>query len=100
MHTLRPLYISIWVSLSDLIDILTIFKAIDILEKWQERCWNDHYRLLFDLYAAKAEASFLVGDYDIAESIYPFLLQKANSRVDKGIVYLVMYAQYEVQVFT
>lgn len=71
--------------------------GIEILEKWEEQSWKDHYQLLFSLYSAKAEVSYLLGQYKEAEALYPFLLEKANCRVDKCSAYLIMFSQFEVQ---
>lgn len=79
--------------------LVTYCIGIDVLSKWTDASWKECYELTFGLYSLKAELLALTGDYDQAEAMYPTLLQQARSNKDTCAVYLIMYFQYELQVW-
>ena len=49
--------------------------------------WNSQYSLSFELYKELAECEYLVGNLDIAESIFDEALSNASSKYDQGEIY-------------
>lgn len=72
--------------------------GITTLEKWEEISWQQFYNICFAFYSLKAEVSYMLGKFDTADAIYPYLLDRAHSKTDKCSVYLIMSYQYELQV--
>ena len=50
--------------------------------------WRSQYSLSFELYKELAECEYLVGNLDIAESIFNEALSNASSKYDQGEIYI------------
>lgn len=68
--------------------------GIDLLP--QQR-WQTHYDLTLALYKQLAENSYLAGNFDAAEKLYPLILKATHSDLDKISVYCIQTNQLELQ---
>lgn len=62
-----------------------------------DNCWRDEYDLTFGLYKEKMECAFLGRNYDEAERLFDFVLDRTNSAMDKATLLnfrLTMYASF------
>ncbi len=60
-----------------------------------EICWTLDYDFTFALTTGLAECEFLCGRFDEADYYFDLLLEKAQSRLDKGKIYDLKIHQYE-----
>ena len=65
--------------------------AIDLLS---ENAWEEQYELIFECKKDLAEVSYLSGNYNLAESLYVELIERASSSEDKIKVYLIQMLDY------
>lgn len=57
--------------------------------------WKNHYTLAFELYREQSECAYLCGLFIEAEKGFDFLMQKARSKREQGIIYNLRIIQYE-----
>ncbi|BAZ00418.1 serine/threonine protein kinase with two-component sensor domain [Tolypothrix tenuis PCC 7101] len=62
------------------------------IELLEINCWQSQYKLALNLYIAATEASYLNGDLDAMEQLATFVLQQAQSIVDKVKIYEIQIA--------
>ncbi|NPV54337.1 MAG: AAA family ATPase [Firmicutes bacterium] len=55
----------------------------------EEKCWETHYPLTFQLHLEHLECRYLCGYYAEAEELYQELLKKARSKLDRTQLHLV-----------
>ncbi|NPV81597.1 MAG: AAA family ATPase [Firmicutes bacterium] len=55
----------------------------------EEKCWETHYPLTFQLHLERLECQYLCGYYDKAEELYRELLRKARSKLDRTQLHLI-----------
>jgi PAS domain S-box-containing protein len=62
-----------------------------------EASWRTHYPLTVALHKDKVEATYLAGNYEQADDLYPPLLAAVQTDLDKVAVCRLQMAQYQVQ---
>ncbi|BAY62151.1 serine/threonine protein kinase with two-component sensor domain [Calothrix brevissima NIES-22] len=62
------------------------------IELLEINCWQSQYKLALNLYIAATEASYLNSDFDAMEQLATFVLQQAQSIVDKVKIYEIQIA--------
>jgi PAS domain S-box-containing protein len=63
------------------------------MELIPEDGWENYYELTYAIYYARAEAEFLVGNFEQADSLYKLILDNAKSNLEKGSVYVLQINQ-------
>jgi predicted ATPase/signal transduction histidine kinase len=64
------------------------------LELLQPDCWETQYQLTLNLYVAAAEASYLNSDFEGMEQLAAFVLQRAQTILDKVKIYEIQIAAH------
>jgi len=64
------------------------------LELLEPDCWETQYELTLNLYVAAAEASYLKGDFEGMKQLAAFVLQQAQTILDKVKIYEIQIAAY------
>ncbi|BCM88195.1 serine/threonine-protein kinase PknB [Abditibacteriota bacterium] len=59
-----------------------------------EIIWQDDYRFAFDLHKEWSQSAYLTGDHDVADKLFDFLMEKANTDLDRVDVYLIRVQLY------
>lgn len=59
-----------------------------------ERDWVLNYQLAFDIYKELAEVEYLNSNYDRAKEIIEFLVERAQSNLEKARLYNILIVQY------
>ncbi|WP_370623556.1 AAA family ATPase [cf. Phormidesmis sp. LEGE 11477] len=62
-----------------------------------ESAWDTHYDLMYKLHQSEAEAAYLCGQFEQAESVYNQALPKCRTPLDKARIYRVQMTQYQLQ---
>jgi diguanylate cyclase (GGDEF)-like protein len=62
-----------------------------------ELAWHRHPELWFDLQLGAAEASYLCGEFDVAEEIYPVVLVHCSTALQKIRCITIQSRQYQLQ---
>lgn len=59
--------------------------------------WTHHHALTFELYRQKAEAEYLLGDFDRAEASIGLLMARAQSPLAKAELYISLIVQFTMR---
>lgn len=58
--------------------------------------WDSDYIQVFNLFTELAECEYLTGNLERAETLFRLLLEKAQSHLDKAIIYMLQIRLYQV----
>ncbi|MEM6252365.1 MAG: AAA family ATPase [Cyanobacteria bacterium P01_D01_bin.156] len=62
-----------------------------------EKVWQTDYSLMFQLHYAGAEATYLCGNFEQAETLYALAIDHSQTALDKAMIYRVQMTQYQLQ---
>lgn len=65
------------------------------IEVYPGDLWQDYYELAFTLYRERSECEYLVGNFEIAEELFDFILSQARSRFEKADIQTIRLALYD-----
>ncbi len=67
------------------------------IELLPELAWHRHLELWLDLQLGAAEAAYLCGEFDVAEAIYPLVLEHCSNVLQKIRCITIQSRQYQLQ---